>query len=258
MRRLLMAALLGLGMTTAARAGPMQSPIDIRPEHAVFSALPAFYFAYSPDAALSVLNTGSPDEEATVRANVSGGSSLEVAGVVYDLLQFHFHTEAEHLLDGFRYDMEMHLVHQALDGTRLVVGRFIELGAFNAALDPIFSALPPTELSLPLAVPDFDLNELLPLDLRSFRYDGSLTTFPYDEGVKWNVLLEPLQMSQQQIDAFRALFPDDNSRELHPINGRLVSTDVAGFAAVPEPATLALAGVGAIGLVGMIRRRRAS
>jgi carbonic anhydrase len=220
-----------------------QSPIDIRSEDAVFAALPPLHFQYGTTG-LTVVNTGSPDEFATVRATVPAGAGLvSVAGVAYALSQFHFHTAAEHLVNGYRAAMELHLVHQAADGTNLVVGRFIEVGAFNAALDPIFSDLP-QDPNDPVSVGAFDLGALVPANLQSFRYDGSLTTPPFAEGVLWNLLAEPLTLSLAQIDAFRALFPDGNSRPVQPLDGRLVLTDVPGFA-VPAPPSLALLGVAA-------------
>ncbi|XEC93680.1 carbonic anhydrase family protein [Paenibacillus tarimensis] len=35
------------------------------------------------------------------------------------------------------------------------------------------------------------LNALLPKDKKSFRYNGSLTTHPCSEGVKWIVMEQP-------------------------------------------------------------------
>ncbi len=119
--------------------------------------------------------------------------------------------------------------------------------------------LPPskaTQAPLPwtLDLPSFDLTALLPSDLRSYRYTGSLTTSPYTEGVNWVVLNSPLELSMEQVDAFRALFPTGNQREWQRLNGRIISTDVEDFASVPEPASLALFGAGAFLFV--VRRSR--
>lgn len=70
------------------------------------------------------------------------------------------------------------------------------------------------------------LSALLPRERDSFRYAGSLTTPPFTEGVEWIVLSDPITMSERQIDAFRELFEEGNSREVQPLNGRVVSSDV--------------------------------
>jgi carbonic anhydrase len=230
-----------------------QSPIDIRPENTVFNdALPPLQFTFNSDTALSVVNTGSPNMEKTIRANVDvGAGKLMLSGHEWDLAQFHFHTPAEHLLKGVAAPMEMHLVFSDPSSSDLlVVGRWInESTSPNTALDPIFSHLPQTT-SDTLDIEHFNLNTLLPANLDSFRYPGSLTTPPFSENVSWINLAQPLDLSQGQIDAFRALFPEGNARDVQDLHGRLVQTDVPGFAtAVPEPQTYAmlLAGLCIIG-----------
>ena len=79
-------------------AVPIQSPIEIRSEDTLFTALPGLNFLYGSGVTLDVTNTGSPGEESTIRANVSAGpGSLSVGGTAYALTQFHFHTKSEHL-----------------------------------------------------------------------------------------------------------------------------------------------------------------
>jgi carbonic anhydrase len=207
--------------------GLEQSPIDIRAEDVVVvhdDGLPALHFRYGTRVTLNVVNTGSPDPEATVRANVPAGTGwLRVEGVIYNLLQFHWHTPSEHVIAGAAFPMEMHLVHQAADGALLVVGVFIVEGHRHPELDEIFAHLPAEDDST--MVPRFNLRRLLPKNRESFRYWGSLTTPPFTEGVQWVVLAEPLEMSAQQIQAFEALFPQGNSREVQPLNERIVVTD---------------------------------
>jgi carbonic anhydrase len=219
--------LIGLLVTGLARGqGTAQSPIDILAEDLVVDqSLPKLRFKYKNNVTLNVVNTGSPDEEATVRANVpSEAGRLELAGVTYNLLQFHWHTPSEHLIEGEEVPLEMHLVHQAADGALLVVGIFIKEGDRHRELDNIFADLPEEEgASVP--VHKFKLKKLLPHDGESFRYSGSLTTPPFTEGVQWVVLAEPIEMSSEQIQAFMTLFPEGNSREVQPLNERTVLTD---------------------------------
>ena len=241
LRLVLLAALSASALVSLPRAGAQtgleQTPIDIRDEDTTFVPnLPALGFSYETKAALSVVNTGSPGEFATVRAELPESSSkLTVAEVIdgtpadveYKLLQFHWHAPSEHELNGRKFPMDLHLVHRADNGTGpiRVVGVFVREGRENSELAKIFSHLP-AQKDERRAVARFNLTKLLPQGLESYRYDGSLTTPDFQEGVKWVVLAEPVEMSRQQIEAFRQLFPEGNSREVQPLNGRTVKTDV--------------------------------
>jgi len=234
-----------------------QSPIDIRSTNTYFGNLPPLHFNLSSDTPLNVINNGSPGVEKTaVRANVEAGAGmLTLSGHQWDLAQFHFHAPSEHLLNGQASPMEMHLVFSDASDNLLVVGRWVQAGAFNTALDSIFSNIPQTT-SETLHVDHFNLNELIPDDLGSFRYSGSLTTPPFSEGVTWVDLAQPLLMSEGQINAFSSLFPDGDAREIQSLNGRIILTDVPGFvSSVPEPETYAMLLAG-LGLMGGVMRRR--
>jgi carbonic anhydrase len=253
----MLAAVLLMSAVSAAHAQESQSPIDFRSDSTYFGTLPSMHFTLSSDTPLDVINNGSPDPEKTaVRANVEpAAGSLTLSGREWSLAQFHFHAPSEHLLNGQASPMEMHLVFGS-DDDLLVVGRWVKEGAFNSALDPIFSDIP-QNTDETLHVDHFNLNTLLPDNLASFRYSGSLTTPPFSEGVSWVQLAEPLYMSRDQIHAFTSMFPDGDAREVQPLNGRIVLTDVPGFvSAVPEPESylMLLAGLGLIGFVSVRRQ----
>ena len=74
------------GAQASAAVGSEQTPIDIRDEEVTFDPnLPALGFSYGTKVTLSVVNTGSPGEFATVRAELpDGGGELSVAGVTYN------------------------------------------------------------------------------------------------------------------------------------------------------------------------------
>ena len=206
--------------------GLEQTPIDIRAEDVTLvDELPELKFRYSKTP-VTAINTGSPDEHATVRADVPAGAArLTVNGKTYQLLQFHWHTPAEHLLQGGRFPLEMHFVHRADDGSLLVVGVWIEEGKKHKELDKIFGHLPEHPGDT-VSVARLNLKKLLPGNLESFRYKGSLTTPPFTEGVSWVVLADSIEMSAEQIEAFQHLFHEGNSREVQPLNGRQILSDI--------------------------------
>lgn len=235
----------------ATPTGLFQSPIDIVTRDAVFAPLPALDFDYAAATGLRLVDNGSPDEESNVIAFVEPGvGTLAIGDERYELLQFHLHAEAEHLVDGRRAELELHLVHRALDGSLAVVARFLEEGEENEALEPFFDGLA-AAAGGEATVADFALSALVEGDDASWRYPGSLTTPPFTEGVDFVVLAAPMTVSHRQIEAFRALFPEGNAREPQPLAGRVVQTDIAP---VPLPAG-ALLLASALCLGGLLRRR---
>jgi carbonic anhydrase len=214
------------GFAGRASAQSEQTPIDLDHTIVTRTALSKIQFNYPKDMALQVVNTGSPGEFATVRAiPPTGAATVTVDGVEYKLLQFHWHAASEHEVNGHKYPMEMHLVHQAADNSLLVIGVFIKQSGTQKELKKIFSQLPQNDTDSK-TVASFDFRKILPSGKASFRYAGSLTTPPFTEGVKWIVLDSPIQLSRKQIAAFEELFPDGNSREVQPLNDRTVNTDV--------------------------------
>ena len=72
------------------------------------------------------------------------------------------------------------------------------------------------------------------VDFREFfAYDGSLTTPPCTEGIKWNVIKDVQPISQRQLDAFTNLWEENkayacgngNNRRVQPLNDRDVYTN---------------------------------
>jgi carbonic anhydrase len=240
MKRFCLAAVLtsvvaGLALTPLVGAAPAgsetetgtaQSPIDLRRSEVTFvHKLSRIHFSYPRHADVTVSNTGSPDEEATVRASVAPGAAfITVGGTRYDLQQFHWHTPSEHEVNGHRSPMEMHLVHAAADGSLLVIGVLIKRGRANRTLEPIFDDLP-EHAGDTRDVAGVRIDKLLPRHRSSYRYVGSLTTPPFTEGVRWIVLAHPITLSKHQIGAFRELFEEGNSRDVQPLNGRKVLSD---------------------------------
>lgn len=198
------------------KTGQAQSPIDIGTTTP--KDLPNLVPAYVAGA-LAAVNNGH-----TIQVNVPSGSKLNVEGVDYPLLQFHFHHPSEHTVNGVAFPLEMHLVHKAADGSLAVVGVLIKSGAENAPLKPLFSALPATAAGTLNTADLINPADLLPADKTYFKYAGSLTTPPCSEGVKWHVLKNPVEMSDAQLNAFSGIF-SLNARPVQSLNARELDID---------------------------------
>ena len=210
--------------------GTKQSPIAFDRGSAKRKRLPRLRISYG-ESPLKVER-----KETNFEAFVEEGSNaIRIRGKRFDLVQFHFHSTAEHVVDGERAALEMHFVHSSGDGDLAVIGAFIEEGDNFDALDPLTDALPAvaaTPVGEELELEAVDVDALLPEDVSSYRYSGSTTTPPCTEGVQWILLEEPLAFSEAQIEAIRATVRGfnlgfDNNRPIVERNGRRVTTDVA-------------------------------
>lgn len=206
--------------------GSSQSPIDFCESKITFvDRLPPVQFYYPRQTDVTLANTGSPDEIATVRADVAPGAAfLTLDEIRYDLVQFHWHTHSEHTIEGRDTPLEMHFVHRRMDGALLVIGVFLEQGQQNSAIEPIFGNLP-EHRGETRVVREVCLPGLLPERRESFRYPGSLTTPPFDEDVQFIVFTEPISLAPRQIGAFQKLFNKGNCRQVQPLNGREILCD---------------------------------
>lgn len=200
------------------RIGQQQSPVNIHTQKAKKGTLPALAVHWDK-ATGEVVNNGH-----TIQVNLTPGSYLELDGTRYDLAQFHFHTPSEHQLNGKSGPLEIHFVHKTAEGKLAVVGVMVKTGAESAPLKPLFANLPATqEVKNQLEV---DPAALLPAKLEYFTYQGSLTTPPCSEGVRWMVLETPIAASKAQIAAFRKLFPQ-NARPIQPLHARTIELEGA-------------------------------
>ena len=63
--------------------------------------------------------------------------------------------------------------------------------------------------------------DLLPAHHGYYSFDGSLTTPPCSENVRWFVLKTPVEASEAQVNEFRVRYAHNN-RPTQPLNARLI------------------------------------
>jgi carbonic anhydrase len=195
------------------KLGKTQSPIDIR--GAKKAKLAPIGFNYAAGDA-EVVNNGH-----TVQVNLSQGGAIKLADGDYALLQFHFHTPSEEKINGKSYPLVAHFVHKNADGKLAVVAVLFKLGKENAALKPVFDALPAKSGDKAALAGGLDPAAILPAGRSYYAYTGSLTTPPCSEGVQWHVLKDGVTLSAAQLKAFQKLYPM-NARPVQALNGRSV------------------------------------
>ncbi len=189
--------------------GHFQSPIDIESYASQKTDSIDLDFDYHA-CSLDIENNGH-----TIQANPEDDNVISYHGKTFHLRQFHFHEPSEHRLDGIIYPMEIHLVHADDEGHLAVVGLFVKEGPKNKVLEDLWENLPTHVAEHKHSAHDCNIAELLPAEKTIYHYSGSLTTPPCSEGVEWFLVEQPVSMSKEQIDQFRALY-HANNRPLMP------------------------------------------
>ncbi len=196
--------------------GNRQSPVPLLGAIGVTPQLPTL--RYRPSS-FEVLDDGRG-----IVANLTPGNHARYARVPMRLSQVRVHRPGEHWLGDSPPDMSVHLIHETQHGPALIVAVSLMRGdAANPALQSIIDALPLEPGGRVRSMAKLDASGFLPpVDKRGhYVYDGSLTTPPCTEGIRWLVMTETMSVSAEQWMTFAQLF-DDNARPLQPLAGRRI------------------------------------
>jgi len=164
-----------------------------------------------------ILNNGH-----TVQLNYQDGSHIKIDGKTFSLLQFHFHTPSENNINNQSFPLEAHLVHADKDGNLAVVAVMFKEGAANKALEQAWEKMPKHAGDKHQLSSSVNVNDILPLNRDYYRFNGSLTTPPCSEGVRWLVMKQAITVSKQQIATFSEVLHEPNNRPIQAINARTV------------------------------------
>ncbi|KAH8310515.1 hypothetical protein KR044_001755 [Drosophila immigrans] len=213
--------------------GVDQSPVPLNAQKVIPIGLPPLFFGLYDepfDELLNVRNNGHT-VEFSVPTTVYGERPYITGGLLgdfYEAMAVHFHwgssqqKGSEHLLNGRRYDLEMHIVHRntkyqsdeearnQTDGLAVLAVLFKVVRTNYLYYQPGFNEI----LGSLLHVSDFNssytpaafltLGSLLgSLDRGNFyAYKGSLTTPPCSPAVLWHVFAEVLPISHRELPKF--------------------------------------------------------
>jgi carbonic anhydrase len=159
----------------------------------------------------------------TWHVNVAPGSKMRIDSLPYDLLSMTFQRPSGEQIHGKSFPMGIHLLHRDLTGKLVTVVVLIREGNENPGIKLLWGH-GPTQAGQE-AKPDgvnFNPANLLPRELKFFTYDGSLTTPPCSENMRYYILREPINASREQILQFPFKI---SSRPVQPQNGRPISTN---------------------------------
>ncbi|KAL4560890.1 hypothetical protein LXL04_033046 [Taraxacum kok-saghyz] len=201
--------------------GDLQSPIDLTHKRVhTTSSIGRLDRDYKP-ANSTLVNRG---HDMMLRW-VGGAGHIHINGTEYQLNQLHWHTPSEHTINGRRFNLEVHMVHQSTDGKIAVVGIMYKTGRPDSLLsmmEPYFKALSSTR-DVEKSVGIIDPREIKLGSRKYYRYIGSLTTPPCTQNVIWTIVKKVRTISREQMHAIREAVHDDaeaNSRPIQPLNNR--------------------------------------
>lgn len=194
--------------------GRQQSPIDID------KTIPA---GLKPLKRLQKFPLKSISHQAHALAMDAGSGNMMVLDQQpYQLKQLVLHMPAEHRLKQKSFHAELQFLHEDKTGHRVIIAVMIEEGSAHPAIDKILGQLPkPNEKSKALTL-RITPEELMPNKAAYYRYSGSMTTPPCDEGVQWVVMKEALKLSKAQLSQLQEALAGPNQRPLQDAQGRMV------------------------------------
>lgn len=198
----------------ACTSGRNQSPIDLH--NFIEANLPRIVFDYKPGGH-QVVNNGH-----AIQVNYNPGSKITVDQADFELKQFHFHSPSENTINGKSFPMEAHFVHADAKGNLAVVALMFEEGENNKLLEKVWPQVLQVVNGKEALRPEVSAADLLHANRDYYRYNGSLTTPPCSEGVRWFVLKHPAKATAEQLAVVGKAIGQPNNRPVQPIGARPV------------------------------------
>ncbi|KAG4970588.1 hypothetical protein AAZX31_13G129000 [Glycine max] len=204
------------------KSGKMQSPIDLSSHRVrVVPKLGELKKYYTPQNA-TIKNRGHD-----IELKWEDAGSININGTEFFLHQCHWHSPSEHTINGRRYDLELHMVHESKNikgKTKFaVVGLFYKIGRPDPVLKKLSKFIKTMVYGEEKNIGVFDPSKIKLGGKKYYRYMGSLTVPPCTEGVIWTINKKIRTVSRAQVKLLREAVHDHaekNARPIQPINRR--------------------------------------
>lgn len=203
---------------TLCDSGKNQSPVNIDSKKTSTNKSIGIKFNYDLTLPETITNTGH-----LIQVKTRGWAKIKVEGVEFVLKRLDFHIPSEHTIDGKHYPMEVQFVHKSADNQLAVVSRMAVPGRPDRTLRKLLENLPmqagQTEKLAPNALKNIEMKKKYG---NYYRYNGSTTASPCEEGVRWYILKTPMSFSKEQYEKLKSAVKEDNNRKIQDLNARII------------------------------------
>ncbi|CAA6826709.1 MAG: Carbonic anhydrase (EC [uncultured Thiotrichaceae bacterium] len=202
----------------ACHSGKNQSPVNIETAKAVNANLQPIKFNYGMLMPHEITNTGK-----AIRVKLGMGSDILADDQEFELKFFEFHTPSQTMVNGKAFPMEALFHHETKDGEVAIVSMMFVPGEADHTINKLWEQLPmeagKSERLSAKALRPIEMTQKLD---SYYRYNGSLTTPPCTEGVRWFVLKQPMKVSAAQLTKIKKALKTPNSRPVQALHARQI------------------------------------
>ena len=205
-------------LNTLCKSGKNQSPVNIDSKKTSVNKSIGIKFNYDLTLPETITNTGH-----IIQVKTRGWAKIKVEGIEFALKRLDFHIPSEHTIDGKHYPMEVQFLHESADNQLAVVSRMAVPGRPDRTLRKLLESLPmqagQTEKLAPNALKNIEMKKKYG---NYYRYNGSMTASPCEEGVRWYILKTPMSFSKEQYEKLKSAVKEDNNRATQDLNARII------------------------------------
>lgn len=199
-------------------SGENQSPINIASDKTLPARKAGIKFNYGLLQPLGISNDGKH-----IRVDVKPGADITVEGAAYELKYLSLHMPSEHTVNGQHFPLEIQFIHENAEKHKAGVSLMMIPGRPDRTLNLLMQDFPIQKGE----TKSLSENALRNLEMKKklasyYYYNGSMTTPPCTEGMRWFIMQDPLSLSAEQQEAFKQALGVDNNRPVQALNARMV------------------------------------